>query len=139
MRALTPNGSAKGAVVAMPKRTRFANTRSGFDYLIVGAGFAGSVLAERLATELDKRFGGLIDHGMHAQQPRIEPGEAFAYSSFCPLGTWIADVCFPQAHDCAHSFDINGRISMFETYITHHILPISCFEQAMGETKLTGR
>lgn len=27
----------------------------GFDYLIVGAGFAGSVLAERLATELDAR------------------------------------------------------------------------------------
>ena len=49
MRALTPNGTAGGAVVAMPKRTRFANTRSGFDYLIVGAGFAGSVLAERLA------------------------------------------------------------------------------------------
>jgi UDP-galactopyranose mutase len=29
--------------------------RHGFDYLIVGAGFAGSVLAERLATELGKR------------------------------------------------------------------------------------
>jgi UDP-galactopyranose mutase len=28
---------------------------AGFDYLIVGAGFAGSVLAERLATELNKR------------------------------------------------------------------------------------
>ena len=26
-----------------------------FDYLIVGAGFAGSVLAERLATQLGKR------------------------------------------------------------------------------------
>ena len=26
-----------------------------FDYLIVGAGFAGSVLAERLARGLDKR------------------------------------------------------------------------------------
>ena len=55
MRALTPDGTAKGAVVAMPKRIRFANTRSGFDYLIVGAGFAGSVLAERLAAGLDKR------------------------------------------------------------------------------------
>ena len=64
MRALTPNGTAKGAVVAMPKRTRFANTRSGFDYLIVGAGFAGSVLAERLATELDKRVL-LIDRRPH--------------------------------------------------------------------------
>ncbi|MDB5899661.1 MAG: glf [Ramlibacter sp.] len=29
--------------------------RAGFDYLIVGAGFAGSVLAERLATQLGKR------------------------------------------------------------------------------------
>ena len=28
---------------------------AGFDYLIVGAGFAGSVLAERLAAGLDKR------------------------------------------------------------------------------------
>lgn len=27
--------------------------RTGFDYLIVGAGFAGSVLAERLASQLD--------------------------------------------------------------------------------------
>ena len=27
----------------------------GFDYLIVGAGFAGSVLAERLATQLNQR------------------------------------------------------------------------------------
>ena len=35
-------------------RTR-TNTRRGFDYLIVGAGFAGSVLAERLAAGLGKR------------------------------------------------------------------------------------
>ncbi len=48
----------------MPKRTRFANTRSGFDYLIVGAGFAGSVLAERLAAGLDKRVL-LIDRRPH--------------------------------------------------------------------------
>ncbi|WP_240002357.1 UDP-galactopyranose mutase [Oleisolibacter albus] len=33
------------------KRSR----RTGFDYLIVGAGFAGSVLAERLASQLGKR------------------------------------------------------------------------------------
>jgi UDP-galactopyranose mutase len=35
-----------------------------FDYLIVGAGFAGSVLAERLATQLDKRVL-LIDRRAH--------------------------------------------------------------------------
>ena len=35
-----------------------------FDYLIVGAGFAGSVLAERLATQLDARIL-LIDHRNH--------------------------------------------------------------------------
>ena len=32
-----------------------ARRRRGFDYLIVGAGFAGSVLAERLAAGLNKR------------------------------------------------------------------------------------
>jgi UDP-galactopyranose mutase len=34
---------------------RDAPARGGFDYLIVGAGFAGSVLAERLANELGQR------------------------------------------------------------------------------------
>jgi UDP-galactopyranose mutase len=38
-----------------PSLTRGLNT-AGFDYLIVGAGFAGSVLAERLAHELDARI-----------------------------------------------------------------------------------
>ncbi|WP_349618295.1 UDP-galactopyranose mutase [Azotobacter salinestris] len=38
--------------------------RQGFDYLIVGAGFAGSVLAERLAAGLDKRVL-LIDRRPH--------------------------------------------------------------------------
>ena len=32
-----------------------SSSRRGFDYLIVGAGFAGSVLAERLAAGLNKR------------------------------------------------------------------------------------
>ena len=40
------NGLARG-------RTEHAD--NGFDYLIVGAGFAGSVLAERLASQLDAR------------------------------------------------------------------------------------
>jgi len=39
---------ARAAAAAVPGR-------AGFDYLVVGAGFAGSVLAERLATVLDKR------------------------------------------------------------------------------------
>ncbi|MGV7196481.1 UDP-galactopyranose mutase [Xanthomonas axonopodis] len=45
-----PHGSA--TLHGTPPRTR---TRRGFDYLIVGAGFAGSVLAERLAAGLGKR------------------------------------------------------------------------------------
>ncbi|AOD16103.1 UDP-galactopyranose mutase [Xanthomonas fragariae] len=43
-----------GAAPLANTRTR-SSTRRGFDYLIVGAGFAGSVLAERLATGLGKR------------------------------------------------------------------------------------
>jgi UDP-galactopyranose mutase len=42
----------------------FRVTRGGFDYLIVGAGFAGSVLAERLAARLNKRVL-LIDRRPH--------------------------------------------------------------------------
>ncbi|MBB3826416.1 UDP-galactopyranose mutase [Xanthomonas arboricola] len=45
-----PHGSA--TLHGTPPRTR---ARRGFDYLIVGAGFAGSVLAERLAAGLGKR------------------------------------------------------------------------------------
>ncbi len=36
-------------------RTERGGADAGFDYLIVGAGFAGSVLAERLASQLDAR------------------------------------------------------------------------------------
>jgi UDP-galactopyranose mutase len=50
-----------GAVVPM-KRRKLATTR--YDYLVVGAGFAGAVLAERLAAELDKRVL-LIDRRSH--------------------------------------------------------------------------
>lgn len=50
MDAMTPPAAAPLAA----RRTR-GNARRGFDYLIVGAGFAGSVLAERLAAGLGKR------------------------------------------------------------------------------------
>lgn len=50
MDAMTPPAPAPLAA----RRTR-GNARRGFDYLIVGAGFAGSVLAERLAAGLGKR------------------------------------------------------------------------------------
>ncbi|MCZ9336093.1 NAD(P)-binding protein, partial [Klebsiella pneumoniae] len=39
--------------------------RRGFDYLIVGAGFAGSVLAERLAAGLNKRVLVVDDHKLN--------------------------------------------------------------------------
>jgi len=45
---------ALGAGVAAPA-VRPASRNKPFDYLIVGAGFAGSVLAERLTTQLGKR------------------------------------------------------------------------------------
>jgi UDP-galactopyranose mutase len=41
-----------------------AKQRKGFDYLIVGAGFAGSTLAERLASDADKRVL-LVDRRPH--------------------------------------------------------------------------
>ncbi|MEO5734065.1 MAG: UDP-galactopyranose mutase [Rubrivivax sp.] len=41
-------GAATAALRAVPGQ-------QGFDYLVVGAGFAGAVMAERLATELDAR------------------------------------------------------------------------------------
>ena len=46
------------------RSTRRRNVRSGFDYLIVGAGFAGSVLAERLAAGSGQRVL-LIDRRSH--------------------------------------------------------------------------
>ncbi len=50
MEAMTPP-----AATALTSRRTGNTTRRGFDYLIVGAGFAGSVLAERLAAGLGKR------------------------------------------------------------------------------------
>lgn len=49
----------QGAPVARP-----SDRRRAFDYLIVGAGFAGSVLAERLATQLGQRVL-LVDRRRH--------------------------------------------------------------------------
>jgi UDP-galactopyranose mutase len=51
------------AVVAAPV-VRPASRNKPFDYLIVGAGFAGSVLAERLTTQLGKRVL-LVDRRSH--------------------------------------------------------------------------
>jgi UDP-galactopyranose mutase len=42
-------GAARGGI------SRFAGVEDDYDYLVVGAGFAGSVLAERLAAGLNKR------------------------------------------------------------------------------------
>ena len=57
------NGNAPSAGMAAG-RGPLPVTRAGFDYLIVGAGFAGSVLAERLAAGLNKRVL-LIDRRPH--------------------------------------------------------------------------
>ena len=48
----------------MKPRALLPARRRGFDYLVVGAGFAGSVLAERLAATADKRIL-LIDRRSH--------------------------------------------------------------------------
>ena len=52
------------AVVAMPTRPEVRRDAPRFDYLIVGAGFAGSVLAERLARGSDKQVL-LVDRRPH--------------------------------------------------------------------------
>ncbi|MDP3495332.1 MAG: UDP-galactopyranose mutase, partial [Hyphomonadaceae bacterium] len=67
MRELVSKASAKpgktpaavGSPVVWP-----ADRRSAYDYLVVGAGFAGSVLAERLTTQLGKRVL-LVDRRPH--------------------------------------------------------------------------
>jgi UDP-galactopyranose mutase len=64
-RPLTNGSSWKaGSHGAMPAGLRPRRERSGFDYLIVGAGFAGSVLAERLASDANQRVL-LIDRRPH--------------------------------------------------------------------------
>jgi UDP-galactopyranose mutase len=45
----------KGSEVFKSAVTAAIPGQQGFDYLIVGAGFAGSVLAERLATVMNQR------------------------------------------------------------------------------------
>src|SRR5207248_509291 len=42
-------------VIPTPTAMSHHNGHSGFDYLVVGAGFAGSVLAERLASRAGKK------------------------------------------------------------------------------------
>jgi UDP-galactopyranose mutase len=65
---MTPPESGKSnGGPAVPSTIRSAgirSARSGFDYLIVGAGFAGSVLAERLASQSGQRVL-LIDRRPH--------------------------------------------------------------------------
>lgn len=58
--AAASGGGASGHTVSIETARRgrshsVHHRRAGFDYLIVGAGFAGSVLAERLASQANKR------------------------------------------------------------------------------------
>jgi UDP-galactopyranose mutase len=57
-------GTEPGFSALGGRGTTARSMRSGFDYLIVGAGFAGSVLAERLASQLGQRVL-LIDRRPH--------------------------------------------------------------------------
>ncbi len=53
---ITRSLEAKAAVPAVPQTSRRdRRATKAFDYLVVGAGFAGSVLAERLASEANKK------------------------------------------------------------------------------------
>ena len=63
MTAVTSLASAKNKTPAAHATPRH-RPLGGYDYLIVGAGFAGSVLAERLASQLDRRVL-LIDRRSH--------------------------------------------------------------------------
>ncbi|MBX6367170.1 MAG: UDP-galactopyranose mutase [Rhodospirillales bacterium] len=58
------NGSSRHLRTGVEPAGGFRVARAGFDYLIVGAGFAGSVLAERLAAGSNKRVL-LIDRRPH--------------------------------------------------------------------------
>ena len=90
--------------------------QAGFDYLIVGAGFAGSVLAERLASELDMRvlivdkrphIGGNAydrydDAGIliHPYGPHIfhtNSADIFDYLSRSPSGGPTSTACSPAS------------------------------------------
>jgi UDP-galactopyranose mutase len=59
LKARSPSASTLGAPTIRP-----SDRRRPFDYLIVGAGFAGSVLAERLTSQLGKRVL-LVDRRPH--------------------------------------------------------------------------
>jgi UDP-galactopyranose mutase len=59
----SPSPRIESAIIAAPA-VRPASRRKPFDYLIVGAGFAGSVLAERLTSQLGKRVL-LVDRRPH--------------------------------------------------------------------------
>src|SRR3954466_11483635 len=86
----------------------------GFDYLIVGAGFAGSVLAERLATVLDQRVL-IIDKRPHIGGNAYDPHDD-AGVLIHPYGPHI----FHTNSDMVFAY--LSRFTAWRPY-PHHLLP----------------
>src|SRR5438270_99248 len=84
-----------------------------FDYLIVGAGFAGSVLAERLASELYEKF----FRGYTRKQWGMDPSELHSsVTARIPTRTSRDDRYFTDTYQ---AMPLRGYTRMFERMLDH--------------------